>query len=271
MLEDAPSGVGASIDDLAAAASLAAVSSSAPRIDVCDCAPGGVKMQLYASESKMVCPRCSRAVPVRGTVVDDQQQDGGTVRSSGGRVHKTFTQYWEPIIRAERWDVTQAQAAVDQLVGHLNHNGFTSPAARKTLTCDLMYKYIKELGMIDKLGKHIPKLMVHFGVPPAHVPDAQETTIVFDRYIAVLGVYDRIKDNLSQIVAGGKQRANNITRPYYIYKIIEATFARGHPMRSILHFIPLQQRETVVSNDLIWQKICAELHFVYFPTDRNNI
>lgn len=256
-----------------APAALASMSVSiVPRIDICNCVIGGVKMQLCTQESKMICPKCSKAISVKGTVVDDQQyqaQDGGVGRNTGGRVYKTFTQYWDPIIGIERWDVSQAQESVDRLITHLNQNGFITLAARKTLTCDLMYKYIKELGMTDKLSKHITRLLVHFGVTAPHKPDDTETKIVYDRYISVLGVYDRIKDDISKM-SGGKKRANNITRPYYIYKIIETTFDKKHQMRTILPFIHLQHRDTVISNDLTWKTICENLRFTYYPTDRNN-
>ena len=65
-------------------------------------------------------------------------------------------------------------------------------------------------------------------------------------------------------------RQNKPYYPYFIYKILENMFCKSSKIR-ILECIHLQSRETVIDNDLIYEKICDSSNgeFTFKPTDRN--
>jgi hypothetical protein len=107
-------------------------------------------------------------------------------------------------------------------------------------------------------------------VPLPYQPTSNETEIIFQLYLKSINVYELIKDRLNEIIPGEKTRDNNITRTYYIYKIIEAVWDNNSPMQTILPFIHLQQSKTIQTHDLIWEFICKKINLKYRPTERFN-
>lgn len=238
------------------------------RYDVCKCTPEGTIMQV-AADSKLICPKCNSFI-LNNIINTDDCQIPNMQNKPDTKALRLFYNYWRPILGTEDWDPKEMPEDDYRRLSELLvlHN-YTTVARKLTLRGDTLRKFVKELGLPAALNNHITKLLIHFGMQFPYTPTQEETDIVFRWYIEVIGVYDKIKERISEIIAGAKCRDNNITRPYYIYKIIEAKFPPGHKMHLILPFIHLQHNKTIEKNDLIWEKICADVGIQYIPTDKS--
>ena len=66
-------------------------------------------------------------------------------------------------------------------------------------------------------------------------------------------------------------KSNTMYYPYIIYKILDLIVKNGVRKKRILECIHLQSRDTLITNDNLWECICAILPGLnYRPTDRND-
>jgi hypothetical protein len=184
---------------------------------------------------------------------------------------RIFNTYWLPIIGCEDWSVDDDMSKADRemISADIEFKNYSTPVAKKTLTCRVIRTSIKNHKLPNSLNQHITKILIYNGVPLPYKPSDKETDIIFRWYLESVNAYDHIKDTIASLIPGSKSRDNNITRPYYIYKIIDAVWREDKNMRSLLQFIHLQHTKTVEANDLIWEKICETIKLPYFPTERN--
>ena len=117
----------------------------------------------------------------------------------------------------------------------------------------------------SKYNEHIPlihKLITGITPPPLLESEIQILSLYFDKAI---NIYDQIKP---------KDKTNCPYHPYFIYKILEQMLKKNTDRIrkiQILSYIHLQSRETLISNDITWKKICEQIQeFTYIPTDKNN-
>jgi len=245
----------------------ASIKDEASRIDICLCTGKETLMELCINDSRFVCPKCNSISKIENYSYIDQSNIKIKADSKALRV---FNIYWLPIIAAEEWSVENDMSSKDleEIIDELNFKNYSTTIAKKTLTCGIIRSIIKTRKLPNSLNQHVTKILLYFGVDLPYKPTHQETDIIFRWYLEAVNEYEKIKDSISNFIPGIKSRDNNITRPYYIYKIIDSVWKDNKNMRTLLQFIHLQHSKTVETNDLIWEKICENINLKYYPTER---
>lgn len=228
--------------------------------EICDC---GEKMIVAPTSSELFCPNddCGEIRILYGTVFEDYQfynQDGQKTKH-GSYTHMRHLKFWIERIQArENKEFTPSQH--EKLDHCIKRDGMLTGA----INCVVMRDYLKECKMTN-LNNHAPLLVrLKTGRVPPQLAynEVNELSIKFSK---MMELYDRLNPEETF----GRQ--NKPYYPFFIYKILESMFAGNREKIKILECIHLQSRETVVENDLIFEKICeaSEGEFVFKPTDRS--
>ena len=237
------------------------------RYDVCKCTSEGTLMESI--NAKLICPKCHTCI-VNDVMTAEDYQLNNMNNKTDLKTLRLFNTYWQPIIGAEEWEFEPniSKDNYKKFMEHLILNNYTTTNRIQMLTHDIIRKYIKDLDLPANLNLHITKILKHLGKPLPYTPPQTEIDEIFKLYVNVIGSYDKLKHKIPEICGAGKNRDNNITRPYYIYKIIEVRFPKTHKMQLLLPFIHLQHSKTLEKNDLIWEQICRDVKIQYIPTCR---
>lgn len=226
--------------------------------EVCKC---GARMIVVPELSELHCPNaiCGKIKTIIGAVFRDDQfypQEGQKTKHGG---HDTSRHYRFWIKRLQALEkITIDKKHLDRIEHLLIRDDYD----RKTLTCENMRAIFKNsLVRTTILNEHAPLLVKIFGGPSPPQLTFQEHKLISSRFNNAMGLYD-------VILPDGR---NKPYYPYFIYKIIEHEF-RDNPVKlRLLDSIHLQSRDTVIKNDLLFEKMCAMateadgLH--YRPTD----
>ena len=210
----------------------------------------------------MVCEKCVLLKEMIGTVFEDEQfyyQEGKKIK------HGTY----DPSKHCKFWiERIQARESKDIPVEIINtiklYIKRDKIKSKIHITCNLLRKYLRSSNN-SKYNEHIPLIHKRItGIIPPQLLESeiQILSLYFDK---VINIYDQIKP---------KDKRNCPYHPYFIYKIIEQILKKDTDRIrkiQILSYIHLQSRETLISNDIIWKKICEQIQeFIYLPTDKNN-
>ena len=224
--------------------------------DVCGC---GATMQVFPSSSELVCPECGSVSVLHGTVFEDTQyysQEGQ--RSKHGCYDPSrHCKFWVQRIQAkEKAEIPPR--CIEQVVGCIRRD---MVGGCRQLLCTQLRIYLKETGNTE-YNDHVPLIrMLITGVAPPQLTH-DETRRLYNLFDKAVNVFDAIKPT---------DKSNTMYYPYIIYKILEFILEEGVRKRMVLECIHLQSRDTLISNDEMWEKICGEVGGVsYRPTDRND-
>ena len=224
--------------------------------DVCGC---GATMQVFPSSSEMVCPECGSVSVLHGTVFEDTQyysQEGQ--RSKHGCYDPSrHCKFWVQRIQAKEKAEIPSRC-LEQVVGCVRRD---MVRGCRQLLCTQLRVYLKETGNTE-YNDHVPLIrMMITGVAPPQLTQ-EETRRLYNMFDKAVNVFDAIKPT---------DKSNTMYYPYIIYKILEFMLEEGGRKRMVLECIHLQSRDTLISNDEMWEKICGEVgEIVYRPTDRND-
>lgn len=236
--------------------------------NVCFCTAAGTAMTLVENDTRLVCPACNRISDTYTDISELRVANTSKRPAADAKVWRMFSNYWLPIFAGDEWDINKhiTKANLQRLNSCINVQGYNTALARSGLTCETLRTYMGMVGLPSTLNAHTTAILIHLGVAPPYKPTQAETEMVFTCYTLVINTYDKLKERLPELQPGMPSRENNINRPYYIYKIVQALFRHHEKMQTLLPFIHLQQHNTVQANDRIWQFICAELRIEYIPT-----
>ena len=148
------------------------------RIDICNCVENGVQMDFDSRESRYICSLCHSITKSENYSIDDNQLNAKTNRiKADSKTLRVFLNYWNPIIGQEDWNIQENMSLNEYkaLIDYLELNNKNTVLIRKTITCDLMRKYIKDLKLPNALNQHITKILNHIGVALPYQPTTEET------------------------------------------------------------------------------------------------
>jgi hypothetical protein len=226
------------------------------KYDACVC---GTKMKIFPNTSELVCPTCGKVLILYGTVFEDTQfynQEGQ--RSKHGCYDPSrHCKFWVHRIQAkENADIPKT--CIDQLIYCIKRDGILDC---RRLLCSQLRLYLKETHNTD-YNDHIPLIrkIITGIVPPQLTHD--ELRQLYNLFDKSVNAFDAVKP---------EDKSNTMYYPYIIYKILDLVISNGMRKKRILECIHLQSRDTLISNDNLWECICATLHDLeYRPTDRND-
>ena len=100
------------------------------------------------------------------------------------------------------------------------------------------------------------------GIAPPQLTDA-ELRKLYNLFNKVVGAFEETKQS---------DKCNTLYYPYLIYKILEYILPSDIRKKKILECIHLQSRDTLITNDTQWEKICQLMptDIEYTPTDRSS-
>lgn len=224
--------------------------------DNCVC---GSKMILFPDTSEMVCPTCGKVLILQGTVFEDTQfynQEGQRTKH-GCYDPSRHCKFWVRRIQAkENADISKK--CIDQLIYCIKRDGIVDC---RRLLCSQLRSYLKETHNTD-YNDHIPLIRkIITGIVPPQLTN-EELRQLYNLFDKSVNMFDTIKP---------EDKSNTMYYPYIIYKILEIIIENGMRKKRILECIHLQSRDTLITNDNLWECICNNLpDLKYIPTDRND-
>lgn len=226
--------------------------------DICVC---GSKMNIISNKSELVCLNCGETIHMYGTVFEDTyfyNGDGNRTRR-GCHESSRHCKFWVQCIQAnEKTDIHRK--CIERLVQCIRRDGNVDG---RRLLCSQIRVYLKEIGFTG-YNDHVPLIRkIITGVAPPQLKN-QELKILRNIFDKAVDEYEKVKP---------PSKTNTIYYPYIIYKILDIILPNGIRKRRILECIHLQSRDTLISNDELWLKICNRVSVLsgkYKPTDRND-
>jgi hypothetical protein len=221
----------------------------------CEC---GSEMTVVSSSSELICPDCGISKKLWGTVFEDVQffsQEG----------QKTKTGNYDPV-RHCRFHIERIQAVEGVVIPSECLDAVRKCVRRdrlmlKRLLCEQVRNYLKETGFTE-FNDHVPKIrkLISHVAPP--LLSSTELKQLYAKFNCAVSAFDQVKP------AG---KSNTIYYPYIIYKILHDMLTRNRRKTLILECIHLQSRDTLISNDVLWESMCELMPSVtYKPTDRSD-
>ena len=226
------------------------------KYNICVC---GAEMKIFPDSSELICPVCGKVLILYGTVFEDTQfysQEGQ--RSKHGCYDQSrHCKFWVHRIQAkENTDIPKH--CIDRLIYCIKRDGIINC---RRLQCSQLRVYLKETRNTD-YNDHIPlirKIITGIVPPQLTYEELRQLYNLFDKSV---NAYDAIKPD---------NKSNTMYYPYIIYKILDLIIKKGLRKKKILECIHLQSRDTLISNDNLWECICNTLTGLkYKPTDRND-
>lgn len=228
------------------------------KFDICtEC---GSKMTIFSEFSELRCETklCGFSKKLYGTIFEDTQlynQEGQ--RSNHG--------IYDPARHCKFW-VNRIQAKEKKeipppIIKNIKLSMIRDCLVdKRKIKCTHVRMYLKELNCTE-YNDHVPlirKIITNKSPPPLKEKEIRKLYNYFNKAV---DAFDNVKS---------PSQSNTPYYPYFIYKIIDQILSNGMRKKLILECIHLQSRETLISNDNTWKKICdivEELN--YNPTDRN--
>lgn len=208
---------------------------------------------------------CSQCLRLRGEILNSNDWMNAHIPGSGAGMstraivcekHRRHYRIW-----IERIQALDSQNFSDSDITLIRENLARYRIPIKTLNCTIMREKLKEL-RLTRYNYTIPLIIKTLGGPAPPTLTIEESDYVDGRFLRIVELFS----------AAFPQASNTPYYPYFIYKIIEATFDVNHPRRGLLSFIHLQSLETVIKNDKYFEKICQNSlpsdNLVYKPTQR---
>lgn len=217
-------------------------------------------MKILAVSSEIVCVECGTSFVLNGTVFEDEQfyyQEGQ--RTKHGSYDSTkHCKFWIERIQARESRAIPA-SVINAVKESIRHNNIKNI---EEITCEEIRKYLRQTKNTS-YNEHVPLIRkIITGITPPQLTDREVQLIVLI-FSKAIKIYEEIKPS---------DKTNVMYHPYPIYKIIEHILKEPHMRKrknAILSCIHLQSRETLIENDIIWEKVCKCLDIEYTPTDRN--
>ncbi len=220
----------------------------------------GSKMILIADASELYCENCNATSKLCGTVFTESSSQETKAKATGYDTIKHYKFWIERVQAIENKTITNAEYdEIDYIIK-------SNKIRRSDLNCVIMRGIIKESQSTPtQFNDHIPLLVKLFGGRAPPILNFDENRKLGIRFNKTMELYDQVNPT----------SGNKPYYPYFIYKIVEEMFPVGHEKRALLDYIHLQNRDTVIKNDLHYKKICALADpwdgLVYRPTDPGRI
>jgi hypothetical protein len=222
--------------------------------DICNC---GSVMIMDEKSSHYICASCGSGLESHGSVFNDVQLFG----QEGNKCKPTR---YDPTRHCKFW-IERIQA-LDKI--HIPPDVITQITQcikrdkifdSRLLLCSHIRVYLKDIKATE-FNDHIPLIRkIITGTAPPQLTDT-ETRKLYNLFDKSINDYNNIKPD---------DRFNTIYYPYLIYKILDIIIAPSQRKKNILECIHLQSRETLISNDNMWEIMCKHLGLDYHPTDRS--
>ena len=218
----------------------------------------GYEMVVYPNVSELRCPMCGESKQLKGMVFEDTQfynQEGQ--RSKHGCYDPTrHCKFW--VLRVQAKEKTEIpKSCIEAVTRCIIRDQNTD---KRKLRCLHIRLYLKETKFTE-FNDHVPLIRkIITGISPPQLTN-KELRILFNFFDKSVNAFERIKP---------ADKSNTPYYPYIIYKILDNILKNGRRKNMILECIHLQSRDTLITNDNMWSRICYIVHgLVYKPTDRN--
>ena len=224
------------------------------------CTECGSKMATFSEFSELRCETklCGFSKKLYGTIFEDIQiynQEGQ--RSKHGIYDPArHCKFWVNRIQAK-----EKKEIPKQIIKKLKLSMIRDCLIdKRKIKCMHIRMYLKELNYTE-YNDHIPLIRkIITGKTPPQLKE-KEIRKLYNYFNKAVDAFDNVKL---------PTQSNTPYYPYFIYKIIDQILNNGRRKFLILECIHLQSRETLISNDNTWKKICKNVDELnYKPTDRN--
>ena len=223
--------------------------------NVCEC---GSVMKIFSNVSELICPNCGNIIILYGMAFEDTQfynQEGN--RSKHGSYDPSrHCKFWVNRIQAQE-NACIEKECIEKIIKCIKRDGIRD--ARRLL-CSHIRLYLKEIHFTE-YNDHVPLIRKMItGIIPPQLKNG-ELKKLYNLFDKAITAFNSIKP---------PNKSNTIYYPYIIYKILNSILPNNNRKKKILECIHLQSRDTLISNDILWEKVCKLINVLkYKPTDRN--
>lgn len=231
------------------------------------CCGATIDMKLVPKNSELQCQMCGLSIKLQGVCFEEGQVYTATGQKSNCKIYETIKHFKIWLKRIQGIENKKIDPNDRSLIEYYVNRDYPSEREKQFLNANTMRLLLKEDKRLTKYNDNISALIQHYtGRSPPQL-SYDEERISINIFREVLAAYYVIHNE------EGLDRINSIYLPYYILRILEHQFADDKSKLVILTYIHLQDTETVIYNDKIWEKICncdniKKIGITYKPTAR---
>lgn len=225
------------------------------KYDICKC---GMTMKVFSNISELICPNCGNIYTLYGIAFEDTQfynQEGNRTKH-GSYDPSRHCKFWVDRIQAKE-NTNINKKCIELIIKCIKRDGIKDS---RRLLCSHIRRYLKEIHYTE-YNDHVPlirKLITGIVPPQLRPNELRKLYNLFDKSINAFNI------------TKPSNKSNTIYYPYIIYKILNIIISNNIRKRKILECIHLQSRDTLISNDILWEKVCELVtELKYKPTNRN--
>lgn len=216
------------------------------------------KMNIDPHNSELRCNSCDYIMILKGTVFDESvsSPEVNLTKRSAYETSRHCKFHIERILAIKMPNIKET--TWQKIYKWLNDNNYKY---HKLVTCKVLRRCLKEIKEATKLNEHVPFIRQYItGISPERLFYHETRQLFID--------FEKVVETCKRIQNG--ERGNLKYYPYYIFKILEMRIKDPKRLQSITDCIHFQHDDTLVTNDRIWEQICAELDdFTFKKTDKN--
>jgi hypothetical protein len=216
-------------------------------LKMCKCGSAD-SMQVIPDDSELRCGSCGNSVKLYGALFEDFQICNSDGQKMGKTSYETLRHFKFWMQRMQANENKTFQDTDLEKINECIQRDCPDVADKKLISCARMRSYLKETHLTT-YNDNVPLLLkLLVGKFPPQL-DFAESQMFENSFRLAMVAYELTcrQDNID--------RRNKIYIPFFIYKIAEFRL-KNSPKIEMLKYIHIQNRDTVVYNDVMWKKMC---------------
>jgi hypothetical protein len=202
----------------------------------------------YEDEGIVICNKCSHTFPY--LVENEKPSYKETPKDVSFYAYKRVNHFKEVLAQFQAKETTHID---DEIILKIDNQITRERIQRKNLTNETMRAILCKLGYDSKYYEHVPFIKHKLGIKPIIMSRELEDELYNDFNDLQMPYFRHCPEN----------RENFLNYNYTAFKLCER---RGH-YHFLKHFNKIKDPHKLIEHDNIWEKICADLHWAFIPTD----
>jgi len=202
----------------------------------------------YEEEGIVICNKCSHNFPY--LVENEKPSYKESPKEVSFYAYKRVNHFKEVLAQFQAKETTQIH---DDVIVKIHNQILRERIPMKNLSNEVMRSILNKLGYDSKYYEHIPFIKHKLGIKPVIMSRELEDELYNDFNDLQMPYFRHCPEN----------RENFLNYNYTAFKLCER---RGH-YHFLKYFNKIKDPHKLIEHDNIWKNICADLNWVFIPTD----